>query len=158
MTLRSLTTRAATGAGLALMALAAQAEGDRAARVPLLPLYQQECGSCHTAYAPGLLPAASWQRLMGQLPRHFGSDASLDPAALKQLSGWLAQYAANGRRAQQPPPDDRITRSEWFVREHRELPPEVWKRPSVGSASNCSACHSRTAEGRYSEHDVRIPR
>jgi hypothetical protein len=27
-----------------------------------------------------MLPAASWQRLMGNLPRHFGTDASLDAA------------------------------------------------------------------------------
>ena len=27
-----------------------------------------------------MLPAASWQRLMNNLPRHHGSDASLDPA------------------------------------------------------------------------------
>ncbi|NML15911.1 hypothetical protein [Azohydromonas caseinilytica] len=30
--------------------------------VPLLPAYRQECGSCHVAYPPGMLPAASWQR------------------------------------------------------------------------------------------------
>ena len=24
--------------------------------------YQEECGGCHFAYQPGLLPAASWQR------------------------------------------------------------------------------------------------
>ena len=39
------------------------------------PAYTQECGSCHLAYPPGLLPALSWQRLMGGLDRHFGTDA-----------------------------------------------------------------------------------
>ena len=58
---------------LALLGLwpIAQAD-DRTAPVPLLPKYQQECAACHTAYPPGLLPAASWQRLMGGLGKHFG--------------------------------------------------------------------------------------
>ena len=42
------------------------------------PAYVQECGSCHAAYPPGMLPARSWQRVMGGLDRHYGSDASLD--------------------------------------------------------------------------------
>ncbi len=68
---------------LALVAalVPAHADGERAGmRVPLLPAYKQECGSCHLAYPPGLLPASSWQRLMGDLPHHFGTDASLDAA------------------------------------------------------------------------------
>ena len=27
-------------------------------------LYAEECGSCHFAYPPGLLPASSWQQVM----------------------------------------------------------------------------------------------
>ena len=46
----------------------------------LLPAYVQECGSCHVPYPPGLLPNESWQRLMANLPQHFGTDASLDAA------------------------------------------------------------------------------
>ena len=30
------------------------------------PVYVEECGSCHMAYPPGLLPALSWQKIMPQ--------------------------------------------------------------------------------------------
>ena len=63
------------------------------ARVPVLRKYQQECAACHMAYPPGLLPAASWQRLMGSLDKHFGTDASLDAASVREISGWLKSNA-----------------------------------------------------------------
>ena len=130
---------------------------DAGPRVPLLPAYKQECGACHTAYAPSLLAAPSWQRLMSNLPRHFGTDASLDAATAKQLSDWLAANAT-GKRARETPPEDRITRSAWFVRKHDEVAPEVWKRKAIGSAANCAACHTQATDAAYSERDIRIPR
>lgn len=48
---------------LGMVPIAARAD-DRTQSVPLLPKYQQECSSCHVAYPPDMLPAASWQRLM----------------------------------------------------------------------------------------------
>ena len=69
---------------------------DDAARisgVPLLPKYQQECAACHVAYPPGMLPKTSWQHLMDNLPRHYGTDASLDPA-----TGSCASRAAGRMR------------------------------------------------------------
>ena len=62
---------------LAVLATGAFADGHRA-RLPANATYRDECGSCHVAYPPGLLPAVSWQRLMSDLPRHYGTDASLD--------------------------------------------------------------------------------
>lgn len=138
---------------------AALADDDhRARRVPLLPQYQQECGSCHVAYPPGMLPAASWQRLMNNLPQHFGTDASLDDATVKQLSEWLAAHAGTYKRVREQPPEDRITRSAWFQRKHDEVPAAAWKRPAIKSAANCAACHTRADQGDYDEHNVRIPR
>lgn len=135
---------------------AERSSGTRSA-APVLPLYQQECGSCHLAYPPGMLPAASWQRLMGRLDKHFGTDAALDEADVKTLSAWLQAHAAPAGRAATPP-EDRITRSNWFVHEHDEIRADVWKRSAVRSAANCAACHTRAAEGRFGEHEVRMPR
>ncbi|MFZ2989033.1 diheme cytochrome c [Ideonella sp.] len=140
------------------LALLGSAQADGGQRVPPSPLYKQECAACHAAFPPNALPAASWQRLMTGLPKHFGTDASLDPALAAQISAWLVANAATGRRATDAPPQDRITTSAWFVREHREVAADVWKRPAVGKASNCAACHTGAAEGRFSENDVRIPR
>ena len=145
-----------------LLAASAQADDDgRAARVPRLPQYQQECGSCHTPYPPGMLPAASWQRLMANLPNHFGTDASLDAATLAELGAWLDRHAGTTRKVQRdpaPPPQDRITRAAWFVREHHDVKAATWTSPAVKSASNCAACHTQADQGDFSERNIRIPR
>lgn len=133
-------------------------DGKASRRVPLLPQYQQECAACHSAYPPGMLPAASWQRVMNNLPRHYGTDASLDAATTKRISTWLVVHAGTYQRARGQPPEDRITRSTWFMREHDEIPATTWKLPAVKSAANCVACHSRSEQGDFNEHNVRIPR
>ncbi len=148
-------------AGAALVgALTAQA--DNVAMPGNAPgAYRTECGACHIAYAPGLLPAASWRSLMSNLSRHYGSDASLDVGVAAELSAWLQANAGGARQARRessPPAEDRITRSTWFVREHREIGADVWRRGAVGSASNCAACHANAALGRFSEREVRVPR
>jgi hypothetical protein len=143
---------------LATPLTAAADEGPRGLRVPLLPKYVQECSACHLAFAPGLLPAASWQRLMSNLPRHFGTDASLDAATAAELSAWLAAHAGSGRRQAAAPPEDRITRSAWFVHEHAGIAARTWSLPAVGSAANCSACHGGAEQGDFRERHVRIPR
>lgn len=154
---RRLTAALAASATLAWVAGAAHADEGRRLGGPLLPKYQQECSACHVAYPPGLLPAASWQRLMGNLPNHFGTDASLDAPTVKELSAWLTAHAGSGRRSAEPP-QDRITRSAWFVHEHDEVDPAVWKSTAVKSPANCAACHTRADQGDFNEHSVRIPR
>ena len=172
-------------ATMALTAPAALADGDRRAGTPLLPAYVQECGSCHVAFPPELLGAASWQRLMDGLARHFGSDASVDAQTARTLSAWLQAHAGSGQRAAVAPPEDRITQGAWFRREHREVSarcgppaggrmpatsagpsavstrpgaPATTQAPRTASASDCAACHTRAAEGRYGEREVRLPR
>ena len=125
------------------------------ARVP--PAYTQECAACHLAYPPGLLPSASWQRLMGGLDKHYGTDASLDAATVQALSTWLQANAGTYKRVSEAPPQDRITRSAWFERKHRAIEPAVWKLPSVKSAANCAACHGDAQQGRFSERQLRLP-
>lgn len=117
-------------------------------------LYRQECGSCHTAFPPHLLPPVSWSAVMNDLPHHFGTDASVEPGTQRRLAGWLASQAAAGRAR---PEGDRITLSGWFKHEHSELPTAVWSRPSIKNPSNCGACHTGADSGAFNEHDVRIP-
>jgi hypothetical protein len=153
------------GAALVLGLLAAVAgqrawadERQPAAGAFVSPKYRQECAACHIAYPPGMLPAASWQRLMNNLPSHYGSDASLDPATVKELSAWLAANAGTHKRVRETPPQDRITRSAWFIREHDEVTISAWKLPAVKSPANCAACHAQADQGDFNEHRVRIPR
>jgi mono/diheme cytochrome c family protein len=124
----------------------------------VLPLYKQECAACHTPYPPGMLPAASWQRVMNGLERHYGVDASLESVQVQQISVWLKAYAGTSKRVREAPEQDRITRSAWFVREHRDIESAVWKRASVKSAAQCSACHTQADQGRFDEQHLRIPR
>ena len=108
-------------------------------RAPVLPLYQQECAACHIAYTAGMLPAPSWQRLMGGLQKHFGTDASLDEASVRKLSEWLQANAGNSRKVREAPAQDRISRADWFVRQHHEVDNRIWTQPAVKSAANCGA-------------------
>ena len=126
--------------------------------VPLLPSYKQECAACHVAFPPGMLPADSWRRLLNDLPRHYGTDASLDAATVNELATWLGANAGTYKRVGEAPPEDRITKSAWFIRKHDEVPAAAWQRPAVKSAANCTACHTQAAQGDFNEQSVRIPR
>ncbi len=144
------------GVVLALAAFATQAD-DHGPRVTPPAAYLQECGACHVPFPARALPAASWQRLMADLPHHFGTDASLDAATTRALADWLQANAGTGHRAAVPP-QDRLTRSAWFEREHDEVPAALWRSAAVGKPSNCAACHTRAAEGRFGEREIRLPR
>ena len=124
----------------------------------MLPVYKQECAACHMAYPPGMLPASSWSRMMTRLDQHYGTDASLDAAMVRQISTWLEAHAGTYKRVRQAPPQDRITQSAWFERKHRDVEPAVWKRAAVGSPANCMACHTRADQGDFDDDRVRIPK
>ena len=143
---------------LATLSQAPARADDHGRNVVLPPIYVQECGACHAPFPPGLLPRQSWQRVMADLAHHYGTDASLDTATQQALTAWLTVNAGTGKWARGAPPEDRITRSEGFVREHREVPAAAWKRASIRSAANCTACHQGAAQGDYDEDTVRIPR
>lgn len=145
---------------LCSLAALQSALADSFKQAPVLDTYTQECASCHMAYPPALLPAASWQRIMASLNKHYGVDASLDAASQKKIGTWLSNNAAAGKRTSLEPPKDRITQSDWFLRKHNshEVDPAVWKRASVGSSSNCNACHAKAAQGDFEEDSVRIPK
>lgn len=121
-----------------------------------LGLWQKECGSCHIAYAPGLLSAPSWRKLMGGLDKHFGADASLPANEQAELTDFLVKHAGPANRS--APEVIRISETRHFVREHREVGGAVWKRASIKGAANCQACHPRASEGDFAERQVRIPR
>lgn len=130
--------------------------------------WQQECASCHLAYAPAFLPKASWRRVMGGLDKHFGENASLDPATQADILRFLEANAADagssqmGRRVMQgmqaKDAPMRITETRWFVRKHDEVRRATWSRKSVGSAANCAACHQRAEQGAFDDDSVRIPK
>ena len=130
---------------------------------PLLPprinaKWKEECGSCHMLFAPGLLPAESWRKMMSGLGKHFGVDASLPAPDAAEITEFLVKNESNRWSAQTAPP--RIVDSRWFAAKHgpKDVPPDAWKRPSIKSPANCEACHPDAAKADFNEHRIRIPK
>lgn len=119
--------------------------------------YESECASCHMAYQPGLLGQKNWQNIITGLDKHFGADANVDVKAKAEITQWLIKNAATNQRYSVLAPDNRITKSSWFIRKHDEVIAAVWTRVGVKSPSNCTACHTDAAKGVFSEHNIRIP-
>lgn len=119
--------------------------------------YDAECASCHMAYPPGLLSEKSWQNVMGNLSKHFGTDAGIDQKDQLEITNWLKRNAATRQKYSELAPENRITKTSWFIRKHDEIRADVWKRPSIKSPANCAACHTNAAEGIFSEKHISIP-
>jgi len=130
-------------------------------------LYAEECGSCHFAYPPGLLPERSWKRVMAGLEDHFGENAELDEAGRVMLEAYLTTNAGDHshykrskklmRSIKSGATPLRISKIPYFVKEHREVPKGALKHDKVRSISNCDACHTTAAKGRFGERDINIP-
>lgn len=151
---------AAWTAGLlaSMVVLAHEARAGGSLASPVNERWRAECGSCHIAYPPQLLPAQGWRRLMSELDRHFGTDASLDPASAAEIAAYLERYSGSGRRAQRSPGSLRITETPWFLHEHDEVAAASWKHPAVRSAANCAACHAAAEQGDFRKRNILVPR
>jgi hypothetical protein len=125
------------------------------------PVVKEECGSCHLAFSPAMLPAASWRRLMDGLGQHFGTDASVAPATADHIRKVLTMQAADaggaryggglmrGIGAGQAPL--RITELPGWARIHHEVRARDWLQPDVKTKSNCVACHADAPRGYFED-------
>ncbi len=145
----------------ALVLARAQA-GDRHFFAPVTdPVVKEECGSCHLAFAPSMLPARSWQRMMGQLDNHFGDNASVDPATAEKILNYLVANSGDvggqrysrkllkGVAAEATPL--RITELPKWVSEHRKVSDREWRQKDVRTKANCVACHAAAEQGYYEQ-------
>jgi hypothetical protein len=124
--------------------------------------FKQECGACHFAYQPGLLPSESWKKILSNLPAHFGEKVSLGQASKNIISEYLRSNVAersSAKRARkilkslggQTPL--RITETPYIQEKHHELDLNIFSRQSISSRANWrwrhtdSRCHSWQAEG-----------
>ncbi len=87
--------------------------------------YEAECASCHMAYPPGLLSEKSWQNVMSSLNKHFGTDASIDQKDQIEISNWLKKNATTRQKYSELAPENRITKTSWFIRKHDEIKADV---------------------------------
>jgi len=125
------------------------------------PVVREECGSCHLAFAPSMLPARSWERMMGELDKHFGDNASIDAVTAEKITRYLVANAgdAGGQRygskllkgvAMGASPQ-RITELPKWRSEHRKVPDWEWRHKDVRTKANCVACHTAAEQGYYDE-------
>lgn len=130
-------------------------------------VYEKECGACLFAYQPELLPDASWKKILTNLDDHFGESIELDDDSRKAVSGYLksnsAEYSSAKRavkimRSLGNQALLRITDIPYIREKHHEISPNVLKLKSIGSLSNCSACHTTAENGIYDDDDVKVPK
>ena len=132
---------------------------------PMLAEWKAECGDCHTAHHPSLLPAATWTTLMATLDEHFGEDASLDEATAATIRTWLLANAAdrydtraaNAFRAPDAAEPLRITATAAWKRIHHETPADTFKQKAFGGGANCAACHGDAETGLFAPQKILIP-
>ncbi|MBF0143005.1 MAG: hypothetical protein HQL59_06050 [Magnetococcales bacterium] len=136
--------------------------------IPLDPVYQKECGSCHLAFPVRMLPRRSWEKMLGELGHHFGEDATLPEGELQQVRTYALANAGESspsrlaqRLSASVPPEAtplRLSEVPYFVREHRGAAKHVNPAGPVKSLSDCQACHPRADAGSFAEDAVRIPK
>jgi hypothetical protein len=130
------------------------------------PTYKEECGACHFAYQPELLPSASWTRILANLDNHFGETVELNDTSRKVIAEYLASNGAENSSAKRAVKimrslgnqlPQRITDIPYIREKHRKISSAVLNRKSIGSLSNCTACHTTAEKAIYEEDHVRIP-
>ena len=130
-------------------------------------LYIKECGACHFAFPPALLPGRSWEAMLNGLEDHFGKDATLPPKTIAELRVYLIQHAAETSRGEtaykilrslKGATPLRITETPYILREHHEISASILARKSIGTLANCTACHTRAEQGDFDDDRVVIPR
>ncbi|MDD2702178.1 MAG: diheme cytochrome c [Sideroxydans sp.] len=132
--------------------------------------YSEECGSCHYAYPPGLLPSQSWEKLLNAkaLEDHFGENAELDADTLREIRTFALENAADKsyyKRARKIAVATengeaplRITEVRYIKRKHHEIPEKMIKgNKDVKSLSYCDACHTQAKNAVFDAETVRIP-
>jgi hypothetical protein len=169
---------AAAAAALALPACAEESiwkwvvslERHKEVQPVTLPRYAKECSDCHYAYPPGLLPEASWRKLLAPeaLADHFGDNIEMKEATRGELLDYAARNAADHSFAKRSrkivasigdgPAPLRITDVAYIRRKHREIPESRIKgNAKVKSLAMCDACHTEAAKGDLDDDKVSIP-
>ena len=124
---------------------------------PVQPKWKDECGSCHIVYPPQLLTGGGWQKVMGELDKHFGTNATMDPLDKEEILNFLVNHAGTVWGGNKSESGMRIIDTPWFERKHRKVPNKIWFDVSVRSPSNCSACHVDSYRGDWNPQSIHIP-
>ncbi len=129
--------------------------------------WREECGSCHLAFHPSLLPARSWVRIMREQKQHFGADLGFDSATSTALLAFMTANSADRHQTEPASKIDlslkadavplRITETPYWVKKHRDIAATDWQSPQVKSKGNCAACHLDAEAGTFEDAAMRLP-
>ncbi len=129
--------------------------------------WRAECGSCHLAYHPVLLPARSWEGLMAGQADHFGDDLALDVDTVAAITAFLRANAAESGQteaawkintttpATQAPL--RITATRFWRAAHRTIPDTAFATEPVNGRHDCAACHLDADQGTFEDAAMHLP-
>lgn len=129
--------------------------------------YQNTCGGCHFPYPPDLLPGSSWGKIMDRLKDHFGEEVPCEGAEQKEIRNYLKENGADRSTGEKSAKiikslkgktPLRITEVPYIQSKHRKIASEILKRKTIGSLSNCTACHKTAAQGDFDDDGVVIPK
>ena len=130
------------------------------------PVFYKECGDCHSAYPPFLLPKKSWERVMTKLDNHFGeeiTDANISLSAQATIKEFLIANSAEtstrevsvkimkslGERRPKA-----ITKTPFWREVHKDIPKSVYKSKDIKDKSNCKACHKDFEYGNLDDMNI----
>jgi hypothetical protein len=126
--------------------------------------WQHECGSCHLAFHPSLLPARSWQVMLGEQD-HFGEDLAFDAKAVASLSSYASAHSAEHAEtptawkiASRTPAGStplRIIETPYWKRRHAGVTDADWQRVKK---IDCAGCHLDAELGTFEPGAIRIGR
>jgi cytochrome b len=124
--------------------------------------WQHECGSCHLAFHPSLLPARSWEAMLRQQD-HFGEDLALEPAIVASLSSYAGAHSAEHAEtptawkiASRTPKNSmplRITEIAYWKRRHADVTEADWQRVKK---VDCGGCHLDADLGTFEPGAIQI--
>ena len=134
---------------------------------PVAQVWRKECGACHFALPPELMPERSWRHVFATLGEHYGKDAWLPERKRALLAGYAEAHSADrvpteasyriwrGMDAGETPLS--IVESRRWKRKHRKIESAVFSQANVGSPINCEACHRLALAGSFEDADIAIP-
>jgi len=135
--------------------------------LPQNETWNTECGDCHLAFHPSLLPVRSWQRLLDEQNDHFGEELMLDQETIDELLAYSKANSAEQEATEAAwrfnttiPTSEapiKISATGYWKRKHQDIPDAVWKRPDIRSKTNCNACHLDAKQGWFEDAAMRIP-
>ena len=129
--------------------------------------WRAECGGCHLAYHPVLLPARSWEGLMTGQADHFGDDLALDADTVAAITAFLRANAAESEQteaawkintttpAREAPLQ--ITATRHWRAAHRDIPDKTFETAPVNGRHDCAACHLDAEQGTFEDGAMRLP-